>query len=79
MRFISKNKFNFKLKGTRPIQHHLGADFNQDPDGILQMSPTKYIKQMVAAFKCMFGDSLLEQGDHLKFDTTHGKLRLFYP
>ena len=35
---------NFKLKGTSPIQFHLGCDFFREEDGTLCMGPRKYIE-----------------------------------
>ena len=32
---ILENKFKFKLKGTGPIEYHLGMDFKCDDDGTL--------------------------------------------
>ena len=32
---ILQDKYNFKLKGTGPIDYHLGANFTRDPDGTL--------------------------------------------
>ena len=33
----------FKLKGTGPIEFHLGCDFFRDKDGNLCYAPRKYI------------------------------------
>ena len=40
-----KTKHGFKLKGTGLLDFHLGANFERDPDGVLCMSPKKYIKE----------------------------------
>ena len=70
-----KNKYKFKVKGTRPVEFHLGADFYHDEDGTLNMAPCKYIEHMVAAYEHMFGEkpsinvySPLEKGDHPELD-----------
>jgi hypothetical protein len=43
---VLENKHKFKLKGTRPITFHLGMDFTRDDDGMLCISPTKYIEKL---------------------------------
>ena len=70
------HKHNFKLKGTGPIDYHLGANFSRDNDGILCMSPKKYITEWLASsYMTMFGEkpktrskSPLESGDHPETD-----------
>ena len=52
---VLQNKYNFKLKGTGPITYHLGCDFFRDKDGVLCMPPKKYIDQMIATYKRLFG------------------------
>ena len=34
--------YNFKLKGSRPLNFHLGCGFNCDSTGTLCMNPGKY-------------------------------------
>ena len=71
-----ETKYNFKLKGTGELTFHLGANFMRDSDGILCMSPTKYItERLVATYVKMFGEkpstnalSPLEPGDHPELD-----------
>ena len=72
-----KDAYNFKLKGTGPIEFHLGCDFFRDKDGVLCISPKKYIKKMIEGYVLMFGSnpkmtysSPLEKGDHPELDTT---------
>jgi len=72
-----KNTYNFKLKGTGPISYHLGANFERDQDGILCMSPSKYIDRMIESYLRLFGtkpktiySSPLEKGDHPELDTS---------
>ena len=50
-----KNTYNFKMKGTGPIAYHLGANFERDQDGILCMSPSKYIDRMIEFYLHLFG------------------------
>jgi len=72
-----KNHYNFKLKGTGPIAYHLGANFERDQEGILCMSPSKYIDRMIESYLRLFGtkpktiySSPLEKGDHPELDTS---------
>jgi hypothetical protein len=74
---VLSKKHGFKLKGTGPIKFHLGCDFERDADGVLCMSPRKYIERMVAQYEVMFGEkpkslysSPLEKGDHPELDDT---------
>jgi len=74
---VLQNKYNFKLKGTGPITYHLGCDFFRDKDGVLCMSPKKYIDRMIATFERLFSSrpktvysSPLEWGDHPELDTS---------
>ena len=67
----------FKLKGSRPLNFHLGCGFSCDNDGTLYMDPGKYIDQMIEAYKQHFGVKPnmkhrypLQKGDHPKLDTT---------
>ena len=77
--FIDKleKHFKFKLKGTGPIEFHLGMDFYRDGDGTLCMAPKKYIEKLVANYERTFGESPkqtvsapLEKGDHPELDTS---------
>jgi hypothetical protein len=43
---VLENKHKFKLKGTGPIAFHLSMDFTRDDDGMLCISPTKYIEKL---------------------------------
>jgi len=71
------NDYGFKLKGTGPMTFHLGCDFTRDPDGVLCLSPTKYIMKVVDTYKRLFGSSPphavtspVEKGDHPEMDTS---------
>ena len=35
---LSKMPYNFKFKGSGPIEHHLGMQFERDEDGTLSIS-----------------------------------------
>jgi hypothetical protein len=72
-----ENTYKFKLKGTGPIEFHLGCDFYRDEDGTLCFGPKKYIKKMVDAYLRMFGSkpttkvtSPLKKNDHPELDDT---------
>ena len=77
--FLDKlsKEYKFKLKGSGPLEFHLGCDFYRDQHGVLCMSPRKYIERMVDAYQRMFGQkpktnvtSPLEKGDHPECDTS---------
>jgi hypothetical protein len=68
---------NFKLKGTGPMQFHLGCDFFRDQDGTLCVGPRKYIDRMVQQYEALFGckpchkvSSPLKKNDHPETDTS---------
>jgi Reverse transcriptase (RNA-dependent DNA polymerase) len=70
-----QEKYHFNLKGSGPIEFHLGCDFFRDDDNVLCMAPRKYIDKMVDAYTRMFGEppkrkysSPLEKGDHPESD-----------
>ena len=69
--------YNFKLKGSGPLNFHLGCKFSCDNNGTLYMNPGKYIDQMIEAYEQHFGikpnmkhRSPLQEGDHPELDTT---------
>ena len=66
-----------KLKGTGPIEYHLGCDFFRDKENILCMSPKRYIDKLIESYQVMFGckpkqlyTSPLEKNDHPELDTS---------
>ena len=72
---VLQNKYKFKLKGTGPLEFHLGCNFYRNDDGILCMAPTKYIDRMVDNYTRMFNEkpkmnvqSPLEKNDHPELD-----------
>jgi hypothetical protein len=38
-----QKKYNFKLKGTGPIDFHLGQSFSWNDDGEMEISAKRYI------------------------------------
>ena len=65
----------FKLKGTGPIDYHLGMTFRRNDRGTLCISPKRYIDKMVGTYQQLFGTkpstkalSPLEKGDHPEID-----------
>jgi hypothetical protein len=68
----------FKLKGTGPIEFHLGCDFFRDEEGVLCFAPLKYIDKMIDSYERMFGSkpktnkitSPLVKGDHPEIDVS---------
>ena len=64
----------FKLKGTGPIEFHLGCDFFRDEAGVLCYAPKKYIEKILDNYRHLFGTwpkevtSPLVDGDHPELD-----------
>ena len=74
---LKDKPYEFELKGSGPVNFHLGCGFERDSDGTLCMNPAKHIEKMVAAYERMFGErpekrirSPLEKGDHPELDTS---------
>ena len=74
---LQQPPYNFKLKGSGPLNFHLGCGFRRDQDGKLVMDPGKYIKKMMTGYNQMFGSkprgthqSPLEGNDHPELDDT---------
>ena len=74
---VLQGKYKFKLKGTGPINYHLGMGFSRDKDGTLCISPVRYIEKMISQYEKTFGESPrqnvsspLEKGDHPELDTS---------
>ena len=66
---------SFKLKGTGPVDFHLGCDHFREDDGALCVGPRKHIDCMEQACKNHFGttpsqkvQSPLEKNDHPELD-----------
>jgi hypothetical protein len=71
------NKCNFKLKGTREIEYHLGMSFRRKDRNELCISPQWYIEMMVDNYKQLFGESPLhhsqsplEPNNHPEIDSS---------
>ena len=73
---ILSKTYKFKLKGTGPIEFHLGCDFFRDGEGNLCYAPRKYIEKTLDNYKRIFGRypkeavSPLVKGDHPELDTS---------
>jgi hypothetical protein len=67
-------KYNFKLKGTGPIDFHLGQSFSWNDNGEMEISVKCYIDKMIDTYVQLYGEkprkalSPLEQNDHLEMD-----------
>ena len=69
--------YNFKLKGSGPLNFHLGCGFHHHSTGTLCMDPGKFIDQMEEGYVQYFGvkpdkkyRSPPQKGDHPELDTT---------
>ena len=73
---LLEKKNGFKLKGTGPIDFHLGCNFFRDKDGHLCYSPKKYLEKMMENYRRTFGTlpkqaaSPLVKNDHPELDST---------
>ena len=45
---VTKQMHKLKLKGTGPIEYHLGCDFFRDKFGVLCMTPRTYIHKILS-------------------------------
>jgi hypothetical protein len=65
-----QKKYNFKLKGTGPIDFHLGQSFSWNDDGEMEISAKHYVDKMIDTYIQLYGEkprkasSPLEQNDH---------------
>ena len=64
------------MKGSVPINFHLGCGFGRDDDNTLYMDPSQYIDKMIDSYESLFEEqpnqtvrSPLEKGDHPELDT----------
>jgi hypothetical protein len=70
------DKYKYCLKGSGPIEFHLGCYYFRDCDGILCYAPKRYVEKMVGSYKEMFGvnpkeeTSPLVKGDHPELDNS---------
>jgi hypothetical protein len=69
-----QKKYNFKLKGTGPIDFHLGQSFSRNDNGEMEISAKCYIDKMIDTYVQLYGEkprkasSPLEQNDHPEMD-----------
>jgi hypothetical protein len=69
-----QKKYNFKLKGTGPIDFHLGQSFSWNDDREMEISAKCYFDKMIDTYIQLYGEkprkasSPLEQNDHLEMD-----------
>jgi hypothetical protein len=69
-----QKKYNFKLKGTGPIDFHLGQSFSRNDVGEMEISAKCYIDKMIDTYVQLYGEkprkasSPLEQNDHPEMD-----------
>jgi hypothetical protein len=70
-------QYGFRLKGTGPIDYHLGMTFRRNEHNDLCISPQHYIEKMVESYKQMInenplskGNSPLDSNNHPKVDTS---------
>jgi hypothetical protein len=69
-----QKKYNFKLKGTGPINFHLGQSFSWNDDGEMEISAKHYVDKMIDTYVQLYGEkprkasSPLEQNDHPEMD-----------
>ena len=52
---VLTEQHKFKLKGTGPLEFHLGCDFYRDDNKTLCMAPKKYITRMHDTYVRLFG------------------------
>jgi hypothetical protein len=69
-----QKKYNFKLKGTGPINFHLGQSFSWNENGEMEISAKCYVDKMMDTYVQLHGEkprkawSPLEQNDHPEMD-----------
>jgi hypothetical protein len=69
-----QKKYNFKLKGTGPIDFHLGQSFSWNDDGEMEIFAKCYVDKMIDTYVQLYGEkprkalSPLEQNDHPEMD-----------
>ena len=53
-----KEDYKLKVKGDRPLSHHLGAHYTRDKDKTLVPQPKKYIDRLIESYHSMFKQDL---------------------
>ena len=68
---------SLRFKGSGPIEHHLGMQFERDEDGTLVITSRKYVDKILDNYERLFGEkpkqnvhSPLEKNDHPELDTS---------
>jgi hypothetical protein len=51
-----QKKYNFKLKGTGPIDFHLGQSFSRNNDGEMKISAKRYVDKMMDTYVQLYGE-----------------------
>jgi hypothetical protein len=51
-----QNEHNFRLKGTSPIDFHLGQSFSRNEDGEMEISAKSYIDKMMDTYVQLYGE-----------------------
>jgi hypothetical protein len=71
-----QKKYNFELKGTGPIDFHLGQSFSWNEDGEMEISVKCYVDKMMDTYVQLYGEkprkasSPLEQNYHPEMDNS---------
>jgi hypothetical protein len=69
-----QKKYNFKLKGTGPIEFYLGQSFSWNDDGEMEITVKHYVDKMIDTYVQLYGEkprkvsSPPEQNDHPEMD-----------
>jgi hypothetical protein len=51
-----QKKYNFKLKGTGPIDFHLGQSFSWNDNGEMKISAKLYVDKMIDTYVQLYGE-----------------------
>jgi hypothetical protein len=51
-----QEKYSFKLKGTSPIDFHLGQFFSWNDDGEMEISEKRYVDKMIDTYIQLYGE-----------------------
>jgi hypothetical protein len=51
-----QKKYNFKLKGTGPIDFHLGQSFSWNDNGEMEISAKCYVEKMIDTYVQLYGE-----------------------
>ena len=67
---ILKEDYKLKVKGDRPLSHHLGADYMTAIDKTLVCQPKKYIDRLLESYQSMFKEDPPKKNYHPELDDT---------